>query len=795
MNVVSALRGYARPAVLLAVACVALSGAAVGGAPARRVKKPAKPARAPARVAKQRTGAEVFAQVCAACHGPKGEGTARRKDPLTGDLSVGQLTAFIAKSMPPGGAKKLPASEAQAVAEYIHEAFYSPLAQARNRPARVDLSRLTVRQLRYSLADLVGSFRQPVTLDDRRGLRGQYYRSRGLRRDQKLVERVDPTIAFDFGTAAPAPGDFDLHKYSIRWEGAVVPPDTGSYEFVVRTEHALRLWVNDQQKPLVDAWVKSGSENEYRGSLFLLGGRAYPLRLEFSKSNQGVDDSNKLAGRPVGKAAIYLEWVPPNRAQEVIPERCLLSASPPESFVAATPLPPDDRSEGYERGIAVSKAWEEGVTETAFETAGYVVDRLQELAGVSDRAPDRAERLRQFCRQWVARAFRRPLTPEAEQLYIERQFKAAPDLETAVKRVVILSIKSPRFLYREVAEGPAAGPDPYNVASRLSFGLWDSLPDESLLGEAAAGRLVTREQVVAQAERMLADSRARAKLRDFFLQWLKVEHYPDMTKDQKLYPGFDAAIASDLRTSLELFLDQVVWSERSDLRELLLAEKIPLNGRLARYYGLDSPVDAPFQPMDLNASQRAGVLTHPYVLAGFAYHDTSSPIHRGVLIARNMLGRLPKPPPIAVAPTPVHLAADMTTRERVSVQTKPAPCMTCHDLINPLGYTLESFDAVGRFRTTENGKKVDSSSVYQTRDGKNIRLAGVRDLAKYLAGCEETRTTFAEKLLHHLVKQPARAYGENTLATLARRLAANEYHIRKQVVETMAITALHQPGG
>src|SRR5262249_55466369 len=146
------------------------------------------------------------------------------------------------------------------------------------------------------------------------------------------------------------------------------------------------------------------------------------------------------------------------------------------------------------------------------------------------------------------------------------RFEQAPDLETAVKRVVLLVLKSPRFLYREVDSN---GSDGYGVASRLSFGLWDSLPDRQLLDAAAAGRLSTRAEVAKQAERMLADARTRSKLRQFLFEWLKISAVPDLAKDPEHFPGFDQTIASDLRTSLDLFLDQVVWSEHSDFRQLL----------------------------------------------------------------------------------------------------------------------------------------------------------------------------------------------------------------------------------
>ena len=148
----------------------------------------------------------------------------------------------------------------------------------------------------------------------------------------------------------------------------MLAPETGEYEFRVKTENATKLSVNDLRRPLIDALVKSGSDTEYRGSIYLLGGRAYPIRLEFSRTKEMT-------------SSIVLEWKVPRRAFEVIPRRNLVPVSLPETFVLTTPFPPDDRSVGYERGTSVSKAWDAATTDAAIEVAGYVVAHLKELSG------------------------------------------------------------------------------------------------------------------------------------------------------------------------------------------------------------------------------------------------------------------------------------------------------------------------------------------------------------------------------------------------------------------------------
>ncbi len=737
--------------------------------------------------ASARPGEQIFRQQCAACHGAKGQGTKAYNKPLAGSKSVGELASFIAKSMPPGAPRKLPKADAQRVAGYIYSAFYSPLARARNRPARVELSHLTVRQYRNTLTDLIGSFRPAIKLDDRHGLSGEYFKTGHFDSGDRVLQRLDPEIHFDYGTGDPDKTQPDPYQFAMRWEGSVIPADTGEYEFIVRTEQAAQLWINDMERPLIDALVKSGNDNEYRATIYLVGGRPYPLRLDFSKGVQGVDNLAEVRKKPPARASLSLEWRPPKRPAEVIPQRCLCPVVVPTAYVASTPFPPDDRSAGFERADSVSKEWEQATTDGAIDAARYVTAHLKELSGAGEDVQDRPAKLLAWCRTFVERAFRRSLTPAIERLYVDQPFKGAPDPETGLKRVVLLALASPRFLYRGLN---AASPDAYDVASRLSFALWDSLPDQELLKAAASGQLSTREQVEQQASRMAQDPRAWYKLRDFLLQWLRVDNYPDLSKDPKKYPGFDQSIAADLRTSLELFLQQVAWSERSDFRELLLSDRLMMDGRLAKIYGCGLPQDAPFEPVELDPCERAGVLTHPYLLSSFAYVDGSSPIHRGVLIARSLLGRALMPPPQAFTPLPSSLHPHMTTRQRVALQTKPAACLGCHGMINPLGFTLEKFDAIGRLRTEDNGQPVDASGSYKTRDGQVVRFHGVRDLARYLATSDDAHTAFVEKLFQYMMKQPVQAYGPAALPELEKSFAANQFSIRKQMVATATLCAL-----
>lgn len=740
--------------------------------------------------ADQTTGEQIYRKQCASCHGAKGEGTPEDyPHPLIGDRTLPRLTKYIAKSMPEDDPGSCVGEDAEKVAAYIFEAFYSKAAQARAKPPRIELAHLTVRQYRNAVTDLIASFGKNGTWGERRGLQGEYFKSKQMRKNGE-ISRVDPIVRFDFGQSSPAPEKIEPKEFAIRWQGSVLAPETGEYEFIVKTENTARLWVNDLKTPLIDAFVKSGNDTEYRATIRLLGGRPYPLRLEYAKANQGVKKEDKKA--EAAPASIALEWAPPHRTPAVIPTHNLSPDSVPESFVLTSPFPPDDRSIGYERGTSVSKEWEQATTDAAIEVADYVSNHLRQVSGVGPGDSDREARLRAFCGQWAERAFRRPLTDDQKTAYIDRQFEKAKDLETAVKRVILLVLKSPRFLYHGVEQTQ----DAYEVASRLSFGLWDSIPDQPLRTAAAAGQLSTPEQVVKQAERMASDLRCRAKLRDFFFLWLKVEQVADLAKDPRRFPDFDKAIASDLRTSLDLMVEDLVWnSPASDFRQLFLTESLYLNGRLAQFYKVDADVagDAPFQKFEATPGERAGVLTHPYLMTTFAYTGTSSPIHRGVFLARSVLGLALRPPPEAFPPLSPDLHPQLSTRERVALQTSPESCQSCHAMINPLGFTLEPYDAVGRFRYEENGKTIDATGSYQSRTGDLVKFRGTRDLAAFLASSQETHQTFIEQLFHNLVKQPVRAFGAHAHDDLRAAFAEGDYNIRKLAVKIVASTALAPP--
>jgi hypothetical protein len=743
-------------------------------------------------------GAAIYKKLCAECHGDRGQGVEDEYDEaLTGEKTLEALARQIDRTMPEDDPDKTSPEDAKLIAEYIYDLFYSPTAQARLNPPKKELARLTIDQFRNSVMDVIGRFRmgpgfdRPINAEQ--GLKA-FYRGVELpkpgekavdttpkdgikaKRPNKTIEKVEPVIAFHWGPDSPDKAVLEAEQFQNRFEGSVVANETGVYEFAVKSENGFRLWINDTTEgdALIDGWVSAGPQvREEKKNLYLVGGRAYRLQLEHFKFKEK-------------SASIELWWKTPHGVKELIPAHALRTERTRELMIVSTEFPADDSSGGYPRGTTISKAWDQAVTDAAIATAEHVVENLDELAQTKAGAPDRGEKLRKFAHTFVEAAFRRPLSDDLKQLFVESHFASAKSPETAVKRVVLLALKSPQFLYPNLQQGET--PDDFEIASRLALTLWDSVPDKKLAQVAASGKLMTRDQIRAEAQRMLKDTRTKAKLHGFFHHWLELERAEGASKDPKTFPDFTPELIADLRESLLQFIDEVVWSEKSDYRELLQADYLLMNERLGKFYG--HPVTGEeFQRVGFDPKQRAGVVTHPYLLAALAYTKQSSPIHRGVFLTRNIVGMSLKPPQKAVVFEDSHFNPKLTMREKISELTRSGACMSCHSMINPLGFSLENFDAVGRWRTKDNNKPVNAVSEFTTHEGMLVRLTGPRDIVNYVAANPGGHRAFIRHLFHHLIKQEPTAYGSKVLDDLQKSFAANGCNIQKLLVEIALVAA------
>ena len=720
-------------------------------------------------------GKKIYEAKCVSCHGQNGVGIkGKYNKPLSGDLTPNQLAKVIEETMPKEDPGSLSAADAFAVSSYIHELFYSSIARERNRPARIELSRLTVKQYRNSMMDLIGSFRPTAIPSDKtKGIRGEYFKTRDFNKGDLAESRIDAEVDFDFKEESPISGKMEPGEFTLRWTGAIHAPETGYYEFVIHASHAVRLWVNDNNAPLIDAWVKSGKDTEYKGSIYLVSGRSYSLRLEFTKAKQGVNDNKKP--KVVQPAFVKLLWKKPGGPVEICPGEYLSSTTLPEVFVSSTPFPPDDGSLGWERGVTVSKEWDQATTEGALEAAKYIAIKLPEFAKTKEGDAQRIEKTEEFLKKFATKAFRRNLQTSENEI-IKKVLKEFKDPQDGALRVLVWVLKSPNFLYRNEGQGDS-------VASQLSYTLWDSIPDQQLLEAEASGKLKNSEGLNREIDRMLLDARAHEKIRGFFHDILLLNQSHELNKDASRFPGFDPKLESDLRISLDKTIDQIFWEKESNYQRLFLEQDLFMNERIAKFYQQKPASKNGFEKVSFDAGQRAGIITHPYMLSMLSYSAESSPIHRGVFLARSLLGVTLKPPPEAAAPLAASLHPSLNTRERVALQTKGGACMTCHGTINSLGFTLERFDAVGRLREKDNAKSIDSNGWYVARDGKKVALENAQSLGRYLANSPDAHRAFTEQMFHHMLKHPTRAYGAETLEQLTLYFEKNSLNMRQLAAE------------
>lgn len=731
-------------------------------------------------LAQETSPEKTYAIHCASCHGDQGRGQTKQfAEPLTGDLDVAELARYIDETMPAESPDQVTGEAALQVAEYIHQKFYSAAARVRNNQPRIPLARLTVEQYRNKVADLIGSFDAPTWLPEKRGIKASYYAARRQTKTRRLAQQVDDRIDFAAGVphfdptskyeSIPKPKKKPENQmnegFSAYWKGGLIAPVTGEYSIKVKSKNGFKLFVNDPATPLIDRAVRSDEVVDHSGKIYLLAGRMYHLRLDFFSY-------------PDPPPAIQLLWQPPNQVESVVPNSALTQSSTNEVLAIATEFPADDASAGFERGVDVSEQWDRATTRAAIEAAEWISMRIERLAKFKIRDDNASAKAQEFCEQFVARGFCTPLSDADKQLYVGQQFDQLLSISDQVKRVVLVTLKSPRFLYPNIEPRPLE----YQYAADMAMILWDSNPDQTITTKLRDGEFESKEKRTSALYAMTKSPKSRQKLSSFFSAWLSA-HTEDAVKDKELFPEFDATVIADLKTSLSLHLNDAAWSDQSDFREMLTADYLYVNQRLANFYDLKLDQPNGFHKVKVDAKIRAGILTHPYLMTGLAYHKNSSPIHRGVFVAKRLLGRQLRQPPDDVKPLTEEFAPEMTTRERVEHQTKAPSCMNCHSVINPLGFSLENFDAVGRYRETDDDKPVNAQTVYRTRGGEDRVLNGARDLANFLANDHAAQKNFIRQLFRFYTKNEIDAFGAEQLDRLHRRFIEHEFRIRDLLVD------------
>lgn len=364
----------------------------------------------------------------------------------------------------------------------------------------------------------------------------------------------------------------------------------------------------------------------------------------------------------------------------------------------ALAFPPEDFVDGFKnqvRGQSVSPLLMEAYSAAAEKIARNAF-RGGDSRGLIGCSPSPACRA-QFIAKFGLRAFRRPLNAAEKKRY-DALFLAEREFAGGARRVVEAMLQSPHFLFR-LDETADAALKAYATASRLSYALWDSMPDEALFAAAAKGELAAPAQFEQQARRLLADPRARQSLDEFVSQWLRFDRLLTTAKDRRRFPAFNREVAVSMTEEARRFVGDVVWSGR-DFRQVFTGTEAYVNGDLAPVYGVGAPAEE-FQRVAFPpGSERAGLLGQALFLAMTAKPDDTSPTARGLFVREQFLCQHVADPPPGVNTNlpPISEAKPQTNRERLSMHTTSETCAGCHNLIDPIGFAFEKFDAIGNRR-------------------------------------------------------------------------------------------------
>ena len=402
----------------------------------------------------------------------------------------------------------------------------------------------------------------------------------------------------------------------------------------------------------------------------------------------------------------------------------------------------------------------------------------------------------QFIRAFGRRAFRRPLE-EAEVRRYARLFDLEPDFLRGAQLIVEAMLQSPHFLLHM-----DAGPESYRVAARLSYFLWDTMPDEALLGAAESGELATAASIERTARRLLADPRARLSADAFLAQWMRFDRLRSAFRDMKTYPEYSAELVGAMLEETRRLFSHLVWENRSFL-EFFTADYAFLNAGLAKLYEAPAPAEefslVRFPP----SSERAGVLGQGTFLALTSKPADTSPTERGLFIREHFLCEIVPPPPPGVNTNLPPLSDDkpMSNRERMGIHLSQEACSGCHKLVDPIGFGLERFDAIGRFRAkqlvvihptfdeiktrrktkpSEHTLEIDPRGYFQGMPGSEF--SSPREAGRILANDPGCRRCVVKQLFRYATGRPETAADQPAIEAALARFQDSQFRFQDLII-------------
>ena len=389
----------------------------------------------------------------------------------------------------------------------------------------------------------------------------------------------------------------------------------------------------------------------------------------------------------------------------------------------------------------------------------------------------------------MRRAYRRPISAAdlVKPMAFYREGRSEGDFDAGVAKALSAVLMNPSFLFRvelepdQIAPGSTYRISDIELASRLSFFLWSSIPDDELLDTAIRGELSRPDELERQARRMLADPRSNNLATNFAGQWLRLRNLDAFIPNGRLYPDFDDNLRQAMRQETELFVDSVLRENRSVL-DLLKADYTFLNERLAKHYGIPYVYGTRFRRVSLEEdSRRGGLLRHGSVLAITSYATRTSPVIRGVWVLDNIFGA-PPPPPLPNVPALVEnsVAASLPIRERLDQHRNNPVCASCHRTIDPVGFAMENFDAVGRWRDQDGDNGAIDVSGGLPGVGEFDGIAGLE--AGLLSRPDLFAGTMTEKLLTFALGRGVEYYDGPAIRKILRETEPDGYRLSSLIL-------------
>lgn len=463
-----------------------------------------------------------------------------------------------------------------------------------------------------------------------------------------------------------------------------------------------------------------------------------------------------------------------------------------DTTAPARSFAPEEESLGFDNNadaLGMSGLLAEQIMEASEKLAAVAVTELDAIAPACDPLKEgESACARKFITTWGKRAWRRALSEEeiTELLALFEKGKADGGYKPGIELVIQRMIQSPYFMYRVEEGDPATLKDGavrltgYEQASRLSFFLWNSTPDDALMGDAESGKLETAEGVAEVARRMLKDPRAKQSVANFHAQWLELGKLETAPKDATLFPDFDLAMRASLRKETETFVDAVFWNNGS-FDEFLLAPYTYMDSNVAGIYGMPAPSGSGFVKVALDPSQRSGILTQPSILALHAKSNQSSPVHRGKFVRERLFCMQLPPPPNDIVIEPPDPDPSASTRERFKEHSTNPACTGCHRMMDPLGFGFEHYDAVGKWRTKDGSFDVDARGEIHATDSDGT-FTGAIELGKRLAQSKQVKACIVTQWFRYTYGRGETESDSCAMKHLNESFAKAKYDLRELMI-------------